>query len=97
MNISDDGVSMEAQELRAIIRGKYDFRRCPDCEGEGTEWVLHYALADDPSEIEDQKKVGPQFAADFMLTDFPQYSYGECFEYDCETCHGVGYIPAEFL
>lgn len=97
MNISDYGISMDSEELRAIIRGKFDFRRCPDCEGEGKEWVLHYALADDPNEIEDQKKVGAQFAADFVLADHPQYSFGECFEHECETCYGVGYIPADFL
>jgi len=97
MNISEDGVSMDAEELRSIIRGKYDFRRCPQCGGSGKEWVLHYILADDPNENEEQKYVGEQFAADFLVDDHPQYSFGECVEYDCDVCHGVGYIPADFM
>lgn len=97
MEISEYGVSMDAEELRAIIRGEYDFRRCPECEGETSVWVLHYVLADDPNQIEDQKAVGAQFAADFKLDDHPQYSYAEIFEYGCDVCHGVGYIPAEFM
>ena len=97
MNISSDGVSMDAGELRDIIQGNMSFRRCPECEGGGSVWVLHYVLADDPNQIEDQKSVGPQFAADFLVDDHPQYSYGECYFYDCHVCHGVGYIPADFL
>jgi hypothetical protein len=97
MNISEYGVSLDAEELRDIIQGKMSFRRCPECEGEGTVWCLHYVLADDPNEIEDQKSVGAQFAADFLVDDHPQYSYGECRLYDCYVCHGVGYIPADFL
>ena len=97
MNISSDGVSMDAGELRDIIQGNMSFRRCPECEGEGSVWVLHSVLADDPNQIEDQKSVGPQFVADFLVDDHPQYSYGECYFYDCHVCHGVGYIPADFL
>ena len=88
---------MDGNELRDIIRGRMDFRRCPECEGEGKVWVLHYVLADDPNGIEDQKNVGGQFAADFLIDDHPQYSWGECHQYGCDVCHGVGYIPADFL
>ena len=97
MNISSDGVFMDAEELSDIIKGKMSFRRCPECEGEGEVWALHYVLADDPNQIEDQKNVGPQFAADFLVDDHPQYSYGECYLYGCHVCHGVGYIPVDFL
>jgi len=25
----------------------------------------------------------------------PEYSYGECYLYKCDTCKGVGYVPIE--
>ena len=93
MQISTYGISLDPEELRDIIKGVTEFRKCPDCQGEGNQWTLHYVLADDPNEIEDTKDVGAQFAADFVVDDYPQYSYGECFLYDCETCGSVGYIP----
>jgi hypothetical protein len=49
-------------------------------------------LADDPNEIEADKAVSDQFAADFLVDDYPQYSWGECQLWDCETCHTVGYV-----
>ncbi len=95
MELSEYGVTLEPKELRAIIKGEIGFRKCPDCEGHGESWALHYVLADDPNEIEDTKDVGAQFAADFVVDDYPQYSYGECFLYDCDTCKSVGYILIE--
>ena len=95
MDISEHGITIEAKELRAVIRGELGFRRCPDCQGEGDSWVLHYSLADDPLGIEDQKEVGPQFAADFLVDNYPEYSFGECYLHTCNTCHGVGYVPTE--
>jgi len=95
MHISEYGIDISTQELREVIRGERTFRKCPDCQGEGQEWVLHYALADDPHGVEDQKVVGAQFAADFLVDDYPQYSYGECALHECETCWGLGYIPTE--
>jgi hypothetical protein len=73
------------------------FGGVPSAKVRGKVWVLHYVLADDPNEIEDQKNVGEQFAADFLVDDHPQYSYGECYQYECDVCYGVGYIPADFL
>jgi hypothetical protein len=95
MEINEYGVRLELRELRAIIKGETEFRKCPDCQGEGNQWTLHYVLADDPNEIEETKDVGAQFAADFVVDDYPQYSYGQCFLYDCDTCKTVGYILVE--
>ena len=97
MNFSQYGneVILEAEELRAIIRGEIGFRKCPDCEGHGESWVLHYVSADDPKEVEDFKDVSEGFATNFVVDDYPEYSWGECYLYPCETCGGVGYIFIE--
>lgn len=101
MNFSEYGneVILEAEELRAIIRGEIGFRKCPDCQGDGESWTLHYILADDPDQDNEQfKEVSAQFAADFDEDNLPpQYSFGECHLDSCETCHGVGYVPVEHL
>ena len=86
------GIQLESGELRALIKGELGVRKCPDCEGKGREWRLHYVLADDPDEIEEDKTVSDQFAADFLVDNYPQYSYGQCCLYDCETCYTVGYV-----
>lgn len=91
-------VTLEAEELRAIIQGRIGFRKCPDCQGEGQSWTLHYTLVDDPDQDEQQKDVSPQFAADWDEDNLPpEYSWGECALYDCETCGSVGYIQIEHL
>lgn len=98
MDIDSYGtVTLEAKELRAIIRGELGFRKCPDCQGEGESWTLHYVLADDPDQNnEQQKDVSAQFAADFDEDNLPsEYSWGECALYECETCGGVGYVPVD--
>jgi len=86
------GIEIQAEELRALIKGDIGARKCPDCGGKGQEWRLHYVLADDPDEIEEDKTVSDQFAADFLVDDYPQYSWGQCFLWDCETCYTVGYV-----
>ena len=53
MELTEYGVALEREELRAIIKGEIGFRKCPDCEGHGESWTLHYVLADDPKEIEE--------------------------------------------
>jgi hypothetical protein len=98
MQISDYGeVLLDTGELRAIIRGEMTFRKCPDCQSDCKSWTLHYVLADSRSGLVEFKEVSAQFAADFQVDDFPQYSYGECFLYDCDTCGGVGYVPSESI
>lgn len=98
MNISEYGANLEPEELRGIIKGEIQFRKCPDCQGDGQVWTLHYVLADDPDQDEQFKDVTAQFAADFDEDNLPQqYSWGECHLYDCETCHRVGYIPVAGL
>jgi hypothetical protein len=91
-------VFLQGKELRAIIKGELGCRKCPDCQGEGETWTLHYVLASDlDQDNEQQKDVGAQFAADFDKNNLPpEYSYGECFLYDCETCNAVGYLVEEF-
>lgn len=94
MEISEYGVSLTHEELRDIIKGKTEVRKCPDCGTVGKIWTLHYILADDPDQDNEQfKEVSDQFAADFDEDDLPpEYSFGECYLYDCDTCKGVGYI-----
>ena len=95
MDFTDYGITIEAEELRGILKGEIGFRRCPDCQGEGESWTLHYVLADDPDQSNEQfKDVSDQFAADFDEDNLPpEYSFGECYLYHCDTCKGVGYIP----
>lgn len=89
-------ITLEAEELRAIIRGELGFRKCPDCQGDGESWTLHYVLADDPDQDNEQyKEVSSQFAADFEIDNYPEYSFGKCHLYKCEICYNVGYIPVE--
>ncbi len=90
-------VTLEVEELRDIITGKMGFRKCPDCQGDGESWTLHYVLADDPDQRNEQyKDVSAQFAADFDEDNVPpEYSYAECFLDTCEICHGVGYVPIQ--
>jgi hypothetical protein len=101
MNFSQYGneVILEAEELRAIIRGEIGFRKCPDCQGEGEIWTFQYVLADDPDQNNYQfKDVSAQFASDFDEDNLPpEYSYAECFLDDCEICHTVCYVPVEHL
>lgn len=95
MQFSDYGdIILEAEELRNIVKGKTEVRKCPDCYGDGQQWVLHYVLTDDPDQGNEQfKDVSAQFAADFDEDNLPpEYSFGECHLYDCDTCHGVGYL-----
>jgi hypothetical protein len=89
-----DSISLEPEELRDIIKGNVPVRKCPDCLGKGESWTFHYVLANDPDENNEQfKDVSSQFAADFNEDNLPpEYSYGVCFLYDCETCFTVGYV-----
>ena len=88
-----DVIALEPEELRGIIKGNIPIRKCPDCLGEGESWTLHYVLEDDPDQDNEQtKEVSAQFAADFEVDNFPEYSYGECQLYECESCSTVGYI-----
>ena len=32
-------ICLETKELRALIMGKFDFRKCLDCDGKGRVWV----------------------------------------------------------
>ena len=95
MDISESGIFLEPEELRDIIRGEIQFRKCPDCQGDGEYWTLHYVLASDTDQTNEQfKDVSAQFAADFDEDALPpEYSFGECHSYSCETCGSVGYIP----
>lgn len=97
MYYTDYDISLEAEELRGILTGEIGFRKCPDCQGEGAGWTLHYVLADDLNQNNEQfKDVSAQFAADFDEDNLPpEYSWGECHLNSCDTCKGVGYIPIE--
>jgi hypothetical protein len=95
MNRSLDEVTLEPKELRNIIKGITEIRKCPDCEGHGESWTLHYVSADDPKELEQFKDVSEVVATNFVVDDYPEYSWGECYLYDCENCSGTGYIFIE--
>lgn len=92
MELSEYGITLETKELRKIIKGEIEVRKCPDCRGQGESWTLHYVLANDPKETEEFKEVSESFATNFTLADYPEYSWGECYLYECDTCTGVGYI-----
>jgi hypothetical protein len=95
MNRSLEVVTLEPKELRNIIKGITEIRKCPDCEGHGESWTLHYVSADDPKELEQFKDVSEVVATNFVVDDYPEYSWGECYLYDCENCSGIGYIFIE--
>lgn len=98
MMISDHGIYLDPDELRGIIRGEISFRKCPDCQGEGKTWALHYVEASDPDQDNEQfRDVSDQFAADFLVDNYPDLLFGECLQYTCNTYHGVGYISVEGL
>ena len=87
-------IILDTKELRNIIEGKTNVRKCPDCQGEGQQWFLYHTLTDDPDQDNKQfKHVSAQFAADFDEDNLPpEYSWGKCDLYDCDTCLGVGYL-----
>jgi len=93
-SILADSILIEPEKLRDIIKGNVSVRKCPDCLGEGESWTLHYVLANDPDENNEQcKDVNEQFVADFNEDNLPpEYSYGACRLYDCENCSTVGYV-----
>jgi len=88
-----DPISLEPEELRDIILGKTQYRRCPDCQGESETWYVEYTLKERPHDS-DFKDLTPQQAADFRIDDWPDYDWAEVMSQKCETCNAVGYIEA---
>ena len=84
-------ISLEPSELRAIITGKAQYRRCPDCEGTGEVWCAEYTLKNSPL-ISDFKNLSSQQAADFSLDDWPDWDWAEILTDECENCNTVGYV-----
>lgn len=76
-----DHMYLEVSDLRGIITGGIPVRRCPDCEGSGVEWWLHYTLKECPKN-EIQREVSADFAAGFCIDDYPDYDWAECERYD---------------
>lgn len=86
--------SLSSEQVRAIITGQMLFRRCPDCDGKGQVWWMHYTLKERPHD-DLQKIVSAQYAADFCSDDFPDIDFADFEECDCEICQGIGYLSNE--
>ena len=84
-------IVLSSEELRSILKGQTTYRRCPDCQGEGEVWFIEYARKECPHENL-QRLCSAQEASDFVLDDWPDYSYGEAGHESCETCESVGYV-----
>jgi len=84
-------MDITASDLRATIRGEMLWRKCPDCNGTGQEWWIEYALKERPHDSL-QRDCSAQEASDFCIDDWPEYSYGEVGNQDCDTCDSVGYV-----
>jgi hypothetical protein len=93
----DSSTTWNNEDMRRTIRGEMEWRRCPDCGGDGESWFLHWVEANDPNEIEQDRPVSAQFAADFLVDDWPDYSYGEVCLEECYLCGTIGYLPTELL
>jgi hypothetical protein len=86
-------ILLEPSELRDIIIGKTQYRRCPDCEGRGECWYVEYTLKERPHDS-DFKDLSPEQAANFCLDDWPDWDWAEVLTDECETCNTVGYVCA---
>jgi hypothetical protein len=84
-------MDIEPEVLRGIILGQIPYRRCPDCDGVGTEYWIEYTLKERPHDSL-MRTVTAQQASDFCLDDWPDYDWGGASQQTCETCEGVGYI-----
>ena len=84
-------MELSAEELRDTITGKMPWRRCPDCEGTGTEYWMEYTLKESPR-ISDTRMITAQQAADFQESDWPDYDWVGVDQGECENCKGVGYV-----
>lgn len=90
------GMELSAEELRDTITGKMPWRRCPDCEGTGTEYWLEYTLKESPH-TSNFRVITAQQAADFQTSDWPDYDWAGIGEDECENCNGVGYVRSADL
>ena len=84
-------MDISASALRDTIRGEMPWRKCPDCNGTGQEWWIEYALKERPHDHL-QRSCSAQWASDFCLDDWPDYTYGFVGNAPCGTCNSVGYI-----
>jgi hypothetical protein len=72
---------IEVDELRAIIEGKRVYRKCPRCNGEGTEY---YKWADDNQTGEVSFVTSQEY---WDNENNPMYGHAEC-----ENCESLGYV-----
>ena len=77
--------------LRAVIQGKIEWRKCPNCQGEGEEYA--YDDGQTPCTKQEWADIEAEYkdwAAEHPGVEKPDYFYGggEC----CSNCEGLGYI-----
>jgi hypothetical protein len=93
--MSDHSCTLEPWELRDIILGKVNFRRCPECQGKGETWYIEYTLKERPHDSDFIDPISEEMAANFSLDDHPEWDWAEACSAECETCKTVGYISNE--
>lgn len=76
---------LEPEEIRAIIEGRRQFRRCPDCQGRGEQWCI---------ETDDDCIIAPSQDGDMADWYVEKYKAHNVFKEGCETCSCVGYVVA---
>jgi hypothetical protein len=84
-------VEMTSAQIRATIRGELQWRKCPDCNGEGQEWWIEYALKERPHDAL-TRDCSAQEASDFCIDNWPDYDYGCIGHEECRLCEGIGYV-----
>jgi len=84
-------IHMTPEFLRGIIKGEVNFRKCPDCYGEGDAYAYNDGqipcTMQEWSEIEAE---GEEWRKAHPGESLPDRYYGG--PEGCETCEGVGYI-----
>lgn len=68
---------VETQWLRDVIKGKVEFRKCPDCMGRGYIWCEDGTIYPDQSKPDEELQ---ELCGEFGWTD------------ECDCCNGLGYI-----
>lgn len=106
-NSSDDEyeVTISVSELRQIIRGEINFRKCPECNGKLVEYTVQYESAK-PEDASDPCKIESISEELFQYWDFSKCAFigieipdhwidPEAHQSTCEVCKGLGYVSNE--
>lgn len=53
-HFSCDDFTLSVDEIKALVKGKFNTRKCPDCEGKGWFWVYEDGTQRSPTKGEDE-------------------------------------------